>query len=80
MSDLIERMLDHAALHDQLPDEEQQQWGNDLRGAADEIERLRERVRVLEDALRAMLTHMGMDDDERNKPTFDQARKALEKP
>ena len=43
-----------------------------------EIERLRERVRVLEDALRAMLTHMGMDEDEWNKPTFDQARAALE--
>jgi len=39
---------------------------------------LRERVRVLEDALRAMLTHMGMDEDEWNKPTFDQARAALE--
>ncbi len=39
---------------------------------------LRERVKVLEDALRAMLTHMGMDEDEWNKPTFDQARSALE--
>ena len=39
---------------------------------------LREQVRVLEDALRAMLTHMGMDEDEWNKPTFDQARAALE--
>jgi len=43
-----------------------------------EAGRLRERVRVLEDALRAMLTHMGMDEDEWNKPTFDQARAALE--
>lgn len=42
-----------------------------------EAGRLRERVRVLEDALRAMLTHMGMDEDEWNKPTFDQARAAL---
>ena len=39
---------------------------------------LGERVKVLEDALRAMLTHMGMDEDEWNKPTFDQARTALE--
>jgi hypothetical protein len=31
----------------------------------------------LRDALGAMLTHMGMDEDEWNKPTFDQARKAL---
>lgn len=28
-------------------------------------------------ALCAMLTHMGMDEDEWNKPTFDQARAAL---
>ena len=34
--------------------------------------------RGLRDALSAMLTHMGMDEDEWNKPTFDQARKALE--
>ena len=32
----------------------------------------------LRTALSAMLTHMGMDEDEWNKPTFDQARKALE--
>jgi hypothetical protein len=31
----------------------------------------------LAEALRAMLTHMGMDEDEWNKPTFDQARAAL---
>lgn len=35
-----------------------------------EIDRLRS-------ALNAMLTHMGMDEDEWNKPTFDQARAAL---
>jgi len=28
-------------------------------------------------ALNAMLTHMGMDEDEWNKPTFDQARAAI---
>jgi hypothetical protein len=28
-------------------------------------------------ALKAMLTHMGMDEDEWNKPTFDQARAAI---
>ena len=33
--------------------------------------------RRLREALSAMLTHMGMDEDEWNKPTFDQARKAL---
>ena len=32
----------------------------------------------LREALSAMLTHMGMDEDEWNKPTFDQARQALE--
>lgn len=31
----------------------------------------------LRSALNAMLTHMGMDEDEWNKPTFDQARAAL---
>lgn len=30
-------------------------------------------------ALNAMLTHMGMDEDEWNKPTFDQAREAIAK-
>ena len=30
-------------------------------------------------ALNAMLTHMGMDEDEWNKPTFDQARAAITK-
>lgn len=30
-------------------------------------------------ALNAMMTHMGMDEDEWNKPTFDQARKAIAK-
>lgn len=30
-------------------------------------------------ALTAMLTHMGMDEDEWNKPTFDQARTAIAK-
>lgn len=35
----------------------------------------------LKAALSAMLTHMGMDEDEWNKPTFDQARAAIgEKP
>lgn len=36
-----------------------------------------ERERVLREALGAMLTHMGMDEDEWNKPSFDQARAAL---
>lgn len=31
------------------------------------------------EALKAMLTHMGMDEDEWNKPTFDQARSAVAK-
>ncbi len=38
-----------------------------------------EQVRELVEALNAMLTHMGMDEDEWNKPTFDQARRALAK-
>lgn len=31
------------------------------------------------DALRAFMTHMGMDEDDWNKPTFDKARAALQK-
>jgi len=31
------------------------------------------------DALNAMLTHMGMDEDDWNKPTFDKARAAIAK-
>lgn len=34
-------------------------------------------VEQLVSALNAMLTHMGMDEDEWNKPTFDQARAAI---
>ena len=34
---------------------------------------------ALLEALKAMLTHMGMDEDEWNKPTFDQARAAIAK-
>lgn len=41
-----------------------------LQAQAGEVEELRK-------ALNAMLTHMGMDEDEWNKPTFDQARAAL---
>ena len=45
----------------------------DLENAA-----LREQVRVLREAMTAMLTHMGMDEDGWNKPTYDKARFALE--
>ena len=33
--------------------------------------------KLAREALSAMLTHMGMDEDEWNKPTFDQARDAI---
>lgn len=36
-----------------------------------------ETLKLAEEALNAMLTHMGMDEDEWTKPTFDQSRKAL---
>ena len=36
-----------------------------------------QKTKKLRSALSAMLTHMGMDEDEWNKPTFDQAREAL---
>ena len=41
-------------------------------------EKVRANQELLE-ALNAMLTHMGMDEDEWNKPTFDQARAAIAK-
>ena len=36
-----------------------------------------EALKLAEEALNAMLTHMGMDEDEWTKPTFDQSRKTL---
>ena len=47
--------------------------------AAAELRRLHAVNQELLAALNAMLTHMGMDEDEWNKPTFDQARAAITK-
>ena len=44
-----------------------------------ELRRLHAQRDQLLKALNAMLTHMGMDEDEWNKPTFDQARAAIKK-
>ena len=52
-------------------------WMGEANDEHNENVRLREQVRVLRDALNAMLTHMGMDEDDWNKPTYDQARAAL---
>lgn len=41
------------------------------------LDALEEREALLLSALNAMLTHMGMDEDAWNKPTFDQARMAI---
>lgn len=41
------------------------------------VEELEDERSVLLAALNAMLTHMGMDEDEWNKPTFEQARAAI---
>ena len=49
---------------------------NDL---AAKVRRLQTQRDELLAALQAMLTHMGMDEDEWNKPTFDQARAAIAK-
>lgn len=49
---------------------------HDLRA---EVAALKEERDELLAALHAMLTHMGMDEDEWNKPTFDQARAAIAK-
>ena len=43
------------------------------------FDRLHEVNQELLEALNAMLTHMGMDEDVWNKPTFDQARAAIAK-
>lgn len=42
-----------------------------------ELQNAMEEIARLKSALNGMLTHMGMDEDEWNKPTFDQARAAL---
>ena len=47
--------------------------------AAHELVQLRAATTELLSALNAMLTHMGMDEDEWNKPTFDKARAAIAK-
>lgn len=54
-----------------LTEEDYQQRSADLRLIAAAPELL--------SALKAMLTHMGMDEDEWTKPTFDQARAAIAK-
>ncbi|KAF0844365.1 hypothetical protein FNL37_1809 [Methylovorus glucosotrophus] len=43
------------------------------------VAKITEQRDELLEALKAMLTHMGMDEDEWNKPTFDQARAAIAK-
>ena len=50
-----------------------------LNSAIDELRRLHEANVELLAALNAMLTHMGMDEDDWNKPTFSQARAAIAK-
>lgn len=41
------------------------------------VEQLHGQIALLREALSALLTHMGMDEDEWNKVTFDQAQEAL---
>ncbi len=47
------------------------------KAAAAELRRQEAVNAQLLEALNAMLTHMGMDEDDWNKPTFDQARAAI---
>jgi len=42
-----------------------------------QVSKTTEALNLAEEALNAMLTHMGMDEDEWTKPTFNQAREAL---
>jgi hypothetical protein len=44
---------------------------------AQEVMEIEKENKILRSALSAMLTEMGLDENEYNKPTFDQARKAL---
>ena len=53
--------------------------GKQIRLKGDEVKHLQKEIAELRKALGAMLTEMGMDEDEHNKPTFNQARRALEK-
>jgi len=61
MDALLTRMREHAELHDNLArngaDDEQRQWGDDLRTAADEIERLRKALRYEQHILSREGTH-----------------------
>lgn len=41
------------------------------------MDKITEALKLAEEALNAILTHMGMDEDEWTKPTFNQAREAL---
>ena len=50
---------------------------NNLRTLAESIRMLSNQRDALLSALKGMLLHMGMDEDEWNKPTFDQARAAI---
>jgi hypothetical protein len=47
--------------------------------SADELRRLHEVNAELLSALNTMLTEMGMDENEWNKPTYNQAREAIKK-
>jgi len=56
MADIIERLREHAEIHEShIPhDDEQRGWADDLRKAADEIDRLRDKARLYEE-LRAVI-------------------------
>ena len=53
------------------------EWIETNKALAKEIIVKTEALKLAEEALNAMLTHMGMDEDEWTKPTFDQSREAL---
>lgn len=59
--DLLERLREHASLHDELvsngADDEQRLWADDLREAADEIERLRSALRYEQNRSDRIGTH-----------------------
>lgn len=62
MTDIIERLRDHAGAHEYIADQdaEQKRWMDDLRVAADEIERLRAECDALKkDAARYQFIRAG---------------------
>ena len=77
MTNLVERLLDHAALHEtvlgQCGDEEQRQWAKDLREAASQIAALRNDADRMLKALRVAVIALAhaSESDKTYKASYD---------